>query len=97
VVHINPLTEWKVKRIKEFFNGFHVEVYEIEAEEVLRKDSSTVPKYLKCKQISLKTATNNDYKHRVDSDCRKSQVLSKLSLGGQVRSSEMPYVSYSRP
>jgi hypothetical protein len=36
-------------------------------------------------------------KHRADSGFRKFQVLSKLCLGGQVRSSEMPYVSYPRP
>jgi len=36
-------------------------------------------------------------KHRADSGFRKFQVLSKLSLGGQVSSSEMPYVSYPRP
>lgn len=51
VVHTHPLPDWKVKKIKKFFNGFHVEVYEIEAEEVLRKDSSSVPNYLQCKQI----------------------------------------------
>ncbi len=31
-------------------------------------------------------------KHRADSDFHKFRVLSKLSLGGRVRSSEMPYV-----
>lgn len=35
-------------------------------------------------------------KHRADSGFRKFWVLSKLSFGGQVRSSEMPYVSYPR-
>ena len=33
-------------------------------------------------------------KHRADSGSRKFRVLSKLCLGGQVRSFEMPYVSY---
>jgi thiol-disulfide isomerase/thioredoxin len=36
-------------------------------------------------------------KHRADSGFRKFSALSKLYLGGQVRSSEMPYVSYPRP
>lgn len=51
VVHTSPLTEWKVKRIREFFNGFHVELFEIEAEEVLRHDKSIIPKYLTCRQV----------------------------------------------
>ena len=34
-------------------------------------------------------------KLRADGDFRKFQVLSKL--GGQVSSSEMPYVSYPKP
>ncbi len=33
-------------------------------------------------------------KHRADSAIRKFWVFSKLSLGGQICSSEMPYVSY---
>ncbi len=36
-------------------------------------------------------------KHRADGDFRKFRVLSKLFLGGQVYSSEMPYVSYPLP
>lgn len=36
-------------------------------------------------------------KHGVDSSFRKFWFLNKLCLGGQVRSSEMPYVSYPRP
>jgi hypothetical protein len=36
-------------------------------------------------------------KHRADSGFRKFWVLGKLCLGGQVRSFEMPYVSYPRP
>gem|GEM_PF-3733662 len=36
-------------------------------------------------------------KHREDSGFREFSALSKLCLGGQVRSSEMPYVSYPRP
>lgn len=36
-------------------------------------------------------------KHRADSGLRKFRVFSKPRLGGQVRSSEMPYVSYSKP
>ena len=41
----------EVKRIREFFNGFHVELFEIEAEEVLRHDKSIIPKYLTCRQV----------------------------------------------
>ena len=41
--------------------------------------------------------TTMGIKHRADSGFRKFQVLSKLCLGGQVSSSEMPYVSYPRP
>ncbi len=33
-------------------------------------------------------------KHRADSGFRKFSALNKVFLGGQVRSSEMPYVSY---
>ena len=33
-------------------------------------------------------------KHRADSGFRKFRFLSKVCLGGQLRSSEMPYVSY---
>jgi hypothetical protein len=36
-------------------------------------------------------------KHRADSDFCKFRFLSKLPLRGQVRSPEMPYVSYPRP
>jgi hypothetical protein len=36
-------------------------------------------------------------KHRAESAFRKLESLSEPSLGGQVRSSEMPYVSYPRP
>jgi hypothetical protein len=36
-------------------------------------------------------------KHRADSGFRKFSALSKLCLGGQVKCSEMPYVSYPRP
>ena len=36
-------------------------------------------------------------KHRADIGSLKFTVLSKLSLGGQVRSFEIPYVSYPRP
>lgn len=36
-------------------------------------------------------------KHRADSGFRMFRVFSKLCLGGQVGSSEMPYVSYPRP
>jgi hypothetical protein len=35
-------------------------------------------------------------KHRADSAFRKFRVHSKLGLGGQVRSFEMPYVSYPK-
>lgn len=51
VVHTSPLTTWKIDNIKKFFDGFHIEVYEIEAEEVLRHDKSLVPKYLQCKKV----------------------------------------------
>ena len=33
-------------------------------------------------------------KHRADSGFREFRVISKLCLGGQIRSSEKPYVSY---
>jgi hypothetical protein len=33
-------------------------------------------------------------KHRADSGFRKFRVYSKLCVGGQVSSFEMPYVSY---
>ena len=36
-------------------------------------------------------------KHRAASGLRKFRALSKLGLGGQVRSFEMPYVSYPKP
>ncbi len=36
-------------------------------------------------------------KHRADSGFRKFRVIRKLCLGGQVRGSEMPCVSYPRP
>ena len=36
-------------------------------------------------------------KHRADSAFREFSDLSKHSLGGQLSSSEMPYVSYPRP
>jgi len=36
-------------------------------------------------------------KHRADSGFRKFRVLSKLCISGQVRCSEMPYVSYPGP
>lgn len=36
-------------------------------------------------------------KHRADSGFRKFSALSKVCLGGQVNSFEVPYVSYPRP
>lgn len=36
-------------------------------------------------------------KHRADNSFRKFRALSKLSIGGQVRCFEMPYISYPRP
>lgn len=36
VVCTNPVTEIKKERILKFFDGFYVEVFEIEAEEILR-------------------------------------------------------------
>jgi hypothetical protein len=35
-------------------------------------------------------------KHKAESGFRKYQVISKPNSGGQVPSSEMPYVSYPR-
>lgn len=49
VVHKNPLTNTKIDIIKKFFEGYHVEVYEIEAEEILRHTG--IPNNLKCKQV----------------------------------------------
>lgn len=49
VVHKNPLTETKIETIKKFFGGHHVEVYEIEAEEILRH--TDIPNHLKCKRV----------------------------------------------
>jgi len=49
VVHKHPLTEEKIELIKKFFEGFHVELYEIEAEEILRH--TDIPRKLKCRQI----------------------------------------------
>lgn len=51
VVHTSPLTSWKIKRVKDFFEGYYVELYEIEAEEILRHDKSVIPAILKCKQV----------------------------------------------
>jgi hypothetical protein len=43
-----------------------------------------------------KLSTTMGIKHRDDSGFGKFRALSKLGLGGKVRSSEMPYISYLR-
>jgi hypothetical protein len=45
IVHSNLLSENKINAISKFFDGYHVEVFEIEAEEILKK--TCVPKELK--------------------------------------------------
>ncbi len=51
VVHTNSVPDWKKRRIEKFFAGNHIEVYEIQAEEILRHDKTIVPAYLECRQI----------------------------------------------
>jgi len=50
VVHTNPLSKSKIEKIDKFFGGC-VNLFEIEAEEILKQDSDTVPEYLECRQI----------------------------------------------
>lgn len=49
VVCSNPVSKNKKAKIERFFNGYHVEVYEIHADEILRH--CEVPKKLKAKKI----------------------------------------------
>ena len=51
IVHRSPLTNQKIKKIRKFFTGYHIELYQIEAEEILRHDKSIIPNFLKCKQV----------------------------------------------
>lgn len=51
VVHKHPMPLWKVNQIKKFFN-YNIELYEIEAEEILRHDKSIIPTYLECKRLT---------------------------------------------
>lgn len=53
VVHTNPISKWKVERIQKFFKGHYIELYEIESEEILKKDSSCVPPFLHSKRLIL--------------------------------------------
>ncbi len=49
VVHKHKVSEDKIERIKAFFNGYALWVYEVEAEEILRQ--TEVPKYLKVNKV----------------------------------------------
>ncbi len=49
VVHKNSLTKSKIEKIKQFFQYHHVELYEIDAEEILRHTG--IPNELKCAKI----------------------------------------------
>ncbi len=49
VVCTNPVSNEKKKRIEKFFNGFHIEVYEIYADEILRHCS--IPEKINVRQI----------------------------------------------
>ncbi len=52
VVYTNPTSTEKLERIKRFFNGHHVELYDIDAEEILRYEHSpTHPEHLNCKRL----------------------------------------------
>lgn len=49
VVHKHPLTQSKIDTIKKFFDGYQIELYEIEAEEILRHTG--IPTHLSCRQV----------------------------------------------
>ena len=51
IYHKHNVPQHKTERIKKFFDGYHVELYEISANEILRHDSESVPTKLKCKQL----------------------------------------------
>lgn len=49
VVCTNPVSKEKKKRIEKFFDGFHVEVYEIYADEILRY--CEIPEHIEARRI----------------------------------------------
>jgi hypothetical protein len=51
VVHKHPTPQWKIEKIKKFFQKFQIDMYEIEAEEILKHDKKSIPNYLECKQL----------------------------------------------
>lgn len=53
VVHKNHVSREKLYKIKDFFNGNHVEVYEVDAEEILKQIN--VPTKLNCRKLSFET------------------------------------------
>jgi len=50
VVHKHSIPLCKLNQIKQFFDN-NIELYEIEAEEILKHDKSIIPTYLKCKRL----------------------------------------------
>lgn len=49
VVHTHPIPTHKILAIQNFFDGYHVELYEIRAEEILRQ--TKVPDFLNVNRI----------------------------------------------
>ena len=49
IIHSNPVSDEKIKRIKLFFRYHPVEVYEIESEIILRQ--MQVPEIIKCRRV----------------------------------------------
>ena len=51
VVHKSKVTPEKILKIKKFFEYGCIEVYEIDAEEILKYDKNKTPKKLKCRKV----------------------------------------------
>lgn len=51
VVNTNPVSNFKLQKIKSFFSGHHIELYEIYVDDILKFDKNEKPKFLECNRL----------------------------------------------
>jgi len=51
VVNTNPVSNFKLQKIKSFFDGHHLELYEIYVDDILKFDKNEKPKFLECNRL----------------------------------------------
>lgn len=51
VVNTNPVSNFKLQKIKSFFDGYYIELYEIYVDDILKFDKNEKPNYLECNRL----------------------------------------------